>query len=245
MFDSTIFFTDNFQFQALFRDHLTIAFNAWGAIQPKVTEKLAHKQYDFLTADIQNLMESTTKKCGDDLIGFMGKSDFKILDKSGWNNELWQKVDAKSSAKNKLFLIGEIFVQIHWIWQFISNNKDTQLSRKQLNEFFMRTDTLRALVDNLALVCMNGESGKIGGEKKNPVREQCKVIIQSPEYNIRPSDARARLADTIQKIKDIYFDLYKEPLQKPNQKGGISPSDKTITNWFYEFSINHLPGKRA
>jgi hypothetical protein len=53
---------------------------------------LAHKQYDVLTADIQNLMESTTKKCGDDLIGFTGKLDLKILNKSGWNNELWQKV---------------------------------------------------------------------------------------------------------------------------------------------------------
>lgn len=245
MFDSTIFFADNFQFQALFRDHLTIAFNAWGTIQPEIMEKLAHKQYDVLTADIQNLMESTTKKCGDNLIGFMGKLDLKILNKSGLNDELWQKVDAKSSAENKLFLIGEIFVQIQWIWQFISNNKDTQLSRKQLNEFFMRTDTLRALVDNLALVCMNGESGKIGGKKKNPVREQCKVIIQSPEYNIRPSDARMHLADTIQKIKGIYFELYGEALQKPNKKGGGSPSDKTITNWIYEFSINHLPGKRA
>lgn len=245
MFDSTIFLTDNFQFQALFRDHLIIAFNAWGAIQPEIMEKLAHKQYDILTTDIQNLMENTTKKCGDDLIGFMGKYDLKILGKSRWNDELWQKVNAKSSTENKLFLIGEIFVQIHWIWQFISNNKDTLLSRKQLNEFFMRTDTLRALVDNLALVYMNGESGKIGGKKKNPVREQCKIIIQSPEYDIRPSDARVHLADTIQKIKDIYFGLYKEPVQKPNKKGGVSPSDKTITNWFYEFSTNNLPGKRA
>ena len=245
MFDSTIFFTANFQFQALFRDHLIIAFNAWGAIQPKIMEKLAHKQYDILTADIQNLMENTTKKCGDDLIGFMGKLDLKILNKSGWNDELWQKVDAKSSAENKLFLIGEIFIQIHWIWQFISNNKDTQLSRKHLNEFFMRTDALRALVDTLSLVCVNGESAKSGGEKTSPTRDRCKSIIQNPEYNIRPSDARMHLADTIQKIKGIYFELYGEALQKPNKKGGVSPSDKTITNWIYEFSINHLPGKRA
>ena len=245
MFDSTIFFTDNFQFQALFREHLTIVFNAWGTIQPEIMKKLAHKQYDVLTADIQNLMESTTKKCGDNLTGFMGKLDLKILNKSGWNDELWQKVDAKSSAENKLFLIGEIFIQIHWIWQFISNNKEAQLSRKQLNEFFMRTDTLRALVDTLSLVCVNGESAKSGGEKTSPTRDRCKSIIQNPEYNIRSSDTQMHLADTIKKIKDIYFETYGELLQKPNKKGGVTPCDKTITNWIYEFSTNNLPGKRA
>ena len=60
-------------------------------------------------------------------------------------------------------------------------------------------------------------------KKTNLTRDRCKAIIQSPEYNIRPSDAKVRLADTIQKIKDIYFDLYKEPVQKPNKKRRYQP----------------------
>ena len=42
-----------------------------------------------------------------------------------------------------------------------------------------------------------------------------------------------------------YFEIYGESLQKPNKKGSITPCDKTITNWLYEFSKNNLPEKRA
>ena len=238
------FFTDDFKFRSLFQNHLNIVFAAWGMVCPDIAEKLKHKQYDMLMADIQELMSNTAKKYGDRLVGFMTNPNQKMLIQSGFDKELWLKAGVQSSEENKLFLIGEIFIQIDWIWQFMSNN-NKPISRKQLNELFMRTDALRGIVDDLSTVCVNGKSAKSGGKKTNLTRDRCKAIIQSPEYNIRPSDARVHLADTIQKIKDIYFDIHKEPLQKPNKKGNISPSDKTITNWFYEFSINHLPGKRA
>lgn len=238
------FFTNDFKFRSLFQNHLNIAFAAWGTVCSDIIEKFESEQYEILAQDIQNLMTLTAKKYGDGLVGFMTNPNQKMLIQSGFDKELWLKAGVQSSEENKLFLIGEIFIQIDWIWQFMSNN-NKPISRKQLNELFMRTDALRGIVDDLSTVCVNGKSAKSGGKKTNLTRDRCKTIIQTPEYNIRPSDARVHLVNTIQKIKDIYFDLYKEPLQKPNQKGIISPSDKTITNWFYEFSTNNLPGKRA
>ena len=238
------FFTDDFKFRSLFQNHLNIVFAAWGMVCPDIAEKFEFEQYDVLAQDIQNLMILTAKKHGNGLVGFLTNTNQKMLIQSGFDKELWLKAGVQSSEENKLFLIGEIFIQIDWIWQFMSNN-NKPISRKQLNELFMRTDALRGIVDDLSTVCVNGKSAKSGGKKTNPIRDRCKIILQTPEYNIRPSDARVHLVNTIQKIKDIYFDLYKEPVQKPDKKGGVSPSDKTITNWFYEFSTNNLPGKRA
>ena len=240
----TDFFTNDFKFRSLFQNHLNIAFAAWGMVCPDIAEKFESEQYEVLAQDIQNLMTLTAKKYGDGLVGFMTNPNQKMLIQSGFDNELWGKAGVQSSEENKLFLIGEVFILVDQIWQQMSDKHKLELS-KDKNLFFMRTDTLRGMADDLSTVCVNGKNAKSGGKKTNTTRERCKAIIQMPEYNIRPSDARVHLADTIQKIKDIYFDLYKEPLQKLNQKGSISPSDKTITNWFYEFSINHLPGKRA
>lgn len=238
------FFTDDFKFRSLFQNHLNIAFAAWGTVCSDIIEKFESEQYEILAQDIQNLMILTAKKHGNGLVGFMTNPNQKMLIQFGFDKELWLKAGVQSSEENKLFLIGEIFIQIDWIWQFMSNN-NKPISRKQLKELFMRTDVLRGMVDDLSTVCVNGKSAKSGGKKTNPIRERCKTIIQSPEYNIRPSDARAHLADTIQRIKNIYFKKYGESLQKPNKKGNTTPCDKTITNWLYEFSNHDLPAKRA
>lgn len=240
----TDFFTDNFRFKSLFQTHLSIALTAWGIIRPDIAEKLKHKQYDILTTDIHDLMANTAKKYGGDLVGFLTPDNLKLYIQPDYEKELWRKAGVKSSEENKLFLIGEVFILVDQIWQLISEPHQLELP-KDKNLFFMRTDTLRGIVDDLSTVCVNGKSAKSGGKKTNPIRERCKIIIQTPEYNIRPSDAQVHLVNTIQKIKDIYFDLYKEPLQKQNKKGGVTPCDKTITNWFYEFSKNNLPDKRA
>lgn len=238
------FFTDDFKFRSLFQNHLNIVFAAWGMVCPDIAEKFEFEQYDVLAQDIQNLMILTAKKHGNGLVGFLTNTNQKMLIQSGFDNELWCKAGVQSSEENKLFLIGEIFIQIDWIWQFISNNNEP-LSRKQLKELFMRTDVLRGMVDDLSTVCVNGESAKSGGEKTSPTRDRCKSIIQNPEYNIRSSDTQMHLVDIIKKIKDIYFETYGELLQKPNKKGGVTPCDKTITNWIYELTTNNLPGKRA
>ena len=240
----TDFFTDNFRFKSLFQPHLSIALTAWGIIRPDIAEKLKHKQYDMLMADIQELMSNTAKKYGGDLVGFLTPDNLKSYIQPDYEKELWRKAGVKSSEENKLFLIGEVFILVDQIWQLISEPHQLELP-KDKNLFFMRTDTLRRIVDDLSTVCINGKNAKTGGEKRSTRQARCKAIIQSPEYNIRPSNAQTHLADTIQKIKDVYFEIYGESLQKPNKKGGITPCDKTITNWIYEFSINHLPGKRA
>ena len=240
----TDFFADNFRFKSLFQTHLSIALTAWGIIRPDIAEKLKHKQYDVLTADIHDLMANTAKKYGGDLVGFLTPGNRKLYIQPDYEKELWLKAGVKSSEENKLFLIGEVFILLDQIWQQMSEPHQLELP-KDKNLFFMRTDTLRGIVDDLSTVCINGKNAKTGGEKRNTRQARCKAIIQSPEYNIRPSNAQTHLADTIQKIKDVYFEIYGESLQKQNKKGGITPCDKTITNWIYEFSINHLPGKRA
>lgn len=240
----TDFFADNFRFKSLFQTHLSIALTAWGIIRPDIAEKLKHKQYDMLMADIQELMSNTAKKYGGDLVGFLTPDNLKLYIHPDYEKELWRKAGVKSSEENKLFLIGEVFILVDQIWQLISEPHQLELP-KDKNLFFMRTDTLRGIVDDLSTVCINGKNAKTGGEKRSTRQARCKAIIQSPEYNIRPSNAQTHLADTIQKIKDVYFEIYGESLQKPNKKGCITPCDKTITNWIYEFSINHLPGKRA
>ena len=240
----TDFFADNFRFKSLFQTHLSIALTAWGIIRPDIAEKLKHKQYDVLTADIHDLMANTAKKYGGDLVGFLTPGNRKLYIQPDYEKELWLKAGVKSSEENKLFLIGEVFILLDQIWQQMSEPHQLELP-KDKNLFFMRTDTLRGIVDDLSTVCINGKNAKTGGEKRSTRQARCKAIIQSPEYNIRPSNAQTHLADTIQKIKDVYFEIYGESLQKPNKKGGITPCDKTITNWIYEFSINHLPGKRA
>lgn len=240
----TDFFADNFRFKSLFQTHLSIALTAWGIIRPDIAEKLKHKQYNVLTADIHDLMANTAKKYGGDLVGFLTPGNRKLYIQPDYEKELWRKAGVKSSEENKLFLIGEVFILLDQIWQQMSEPYQLELP-KDKNLFFMRTDTLRGIVDDLSTVCINGKNAKTGGEKRSTRQTRCKAIIQSPEYNIRPSNAQTHLADTIQKIKDVYFEIYGESLQKPNKKGGITPCDKTITNWIYEFSINHLPGKRA
>lgn len=240
----TDFFADNFRFKSLFQTHLSIVLTAWGIIRPDIAEKLKHKQYDVLTADIHDLMANTAKKYGGDLVGFLTPGNRKLYMQPDYEKELWRKAGVKSSEENKLFLIGEVFILLDQIWQQMSEPHQLELP-KDKNLFFMRTDTLRGIVDDLSTVCINGKNAKTGGEKRSTRQARCKAIIQSPEYNIRPSNAQTLLADTIQKIKDVYFEIYGESLQKPNKKGGITPCDKTITNWIYEFSINHLPSKRA
>ncbi len=240
----TDFFADNFRFKSLFQTHLSIALTAWGIIRPDIAEKLKHKQYDVLTADIHDLMANTAKKYGGDLVGFLTPGNRKLYIQPDYEKELWRKAGVKSSEENKLFLIGEVFILVDKIWQLISEPHQLELP-KDKNLFFMRTDTLRGIVDDLSTVCINGKNAKTGGEKRSTRQARCKAIIQSPKYNIRPSNAQTHLADTIQKIKDVYFEIYGESLQKPNKTGSVTPCDKTIANWIYEFSINHLPGKRA
>lgn len=240
----TDFFTDNFRFKSLFQTNLSIALTAWGIIRPDIAEKLKHKQYDVLTADIHDLMANTAKKYGGDLVGFLTPDNLKLYIQPDYEKELWRKAGVKSSEENKLFLIGEVFILVDQIWQLISEPHQLELP-KDKNLFFMRTDTLRGIVDDLSTVCINAKNAKTGGEKRSTRQARCKAIIQSPEYNIRPSNAQTHLADTIQKIKDVYFEIYGESLQKQNKKGGVTPCDKTITNWFYEFSKNNLPDKRA
>ena len=240
----TDFFADNFRFKSLFQTHLSIALTAWGIIRPDIAEKLKHKQYDVLTANIHDLMANTAKKYGGDVGGFLTPGNRKLYIQPDYEKELWRKAGVKSSEENKLFLIGEVFILVDQIWQQMSEPHQLKLP-KDKNLFFMRTDTLRGIVDDLSTVCINGKNAKTGGEKRSTRQARCKAIIQSPEYNIRPSNAQTHLADTIQKIKDVYFEIYGESLQKPNKKAGITPCEKTITNWIYEFSINHLPGKRA
>lgn len=240
----TDFFADNFRFKSLFQTHLSIALTAWGIIRPDIAEKLKHKQYDMLMADIQELMSNTAKKYGGDLVGFLTPDNLKLYIQPDYEKELWRKAGVKSSEENKLFLIGEVFILIDQIWQQMTAPDQLKLP-KDIRLLFMRTDTLRGITDDLSTVCINGKNAKTGGEKRSTRQARCKAIIQSPEYNIGARDAQKHLAETIQKIKDIYFEMYGESLQKPNKKGGITPCDKTITNWLYEFSKNNLPDKRA
>lgn len=240
----TDFFTDNFNFQSLFQAHLSIALTAWGIIRPDISEKLKHKQYDVLTADIHDLMANTAQKYGRDLVGFLTPGNRKLYFQPDYEKELWLTAGVKSSKENKLFLIGEVFVLIDQIWQQMTAPDQLKLP-KDIRLLFMRTDTLRGITDDLSTVCINGKNAKTGGEKRSTRQARCKAIIQSPEYNIGARDAQKHLAETIQKIKDIYFEIYGESPQKPNKKGSITPCDKTITNWLYEFSKNNLPEKRV
>ena len=160
----TDFFTDNFKFQSLFQAHLSIALTAWGIIRPDISEKLKHKQYDVLTADIHDLMANTAQKYGRDLVGFLTPGNRKLYFQPDYEKELWLTAGVKSSKENKLFLIGEVFVLIDQIWQQMTAPDQLELP-KDIRLLFMRTDTLRGITDDLSTVCINGKNAKTGGEK--------------------------------------------------------------------------------
>lgn len=240
----SIFFTDDFKFQYIFQNYLNIAFTVWGILCPDIAEKLKNKNYKDLTTSIRQLELDTAKKHGNDLIGFLSKNNLKILQTSDWLNDIWTPSNIQTSEENKLFLIGESFILIENLWQQLSGINPLKTQRDR-NQFFMRTSTLRGIIDDLSMICVNNEHAKLGGQKTNSIRERCKLIIQTPEYNITSIKAKTHLTDTIQRIKNIYFKKYGESLQKPNKKGNTTPCDKTITNWLYEFSNHDLPAKRA
>ena len=170
----TDFFADNFRFKSLFQTHLSITLTAWGIIRPDIAEKLKHKQYDVLTADIHDLMANTAKKYGGDLVGFLTPGNRKLYIQPDYEKELWLKAGVKSSEENKLFLIGEVFILLDQIWQQMSEPHQLELP-KDKNLFFMRTDTLRGIVDDLSTVCINGKNAKTGGEKRNTRQARCKA----------------------------------------------------------------------
>lgn len=72
-------------------------------------------------------------------------------------------------------------------------------------------------------------------KKRSTRQARCKAIIQSPEYNIGARDAQKHLAETIQKIKDIYFEIYGESLQKPNKKVVLPHVTKQLLIGFMSF----------
>ena len=237
-----ILFANNIHFKNWFENYVTLALNAWSSICPDIANKLENRQYDDLDADIQKVMDDVCKKHGNTPISLLTANDRKMLpylQEDGWKN-----TGATSSKEAKLFLIGEIFIQIQWLWHLIPE-QDNTISRSDAIQIFSRATTLGILIENLSSVCVHGRNAKTGGEKRSVRQARCRDIIQSPEHNIRPSDAQKHLAETIQKIKDVYFEIYGESLQKPNKKAGVTPCDKTITNWIYEFTTNNLPDKRA
>lgn len=231
-----IVFTDNRQFKVLFDDYLTLAFDAWGITCPEIAEKYESNQYEALATDIQQLMDNICKKQGNGPISFLSTSEHKILSATNWNDAGWTTIGTTSTEEYVLFLIGEIFIQIQWLWHLIPA-QDKCASRTDTLAIHTRSCALGQLSTELAKRISLVKSGKNGGEKTNPIRERCKAIIQSPEYNITATDAGKRMPAIVQKLKNIYHSKYDEFPQRKLKNGKIVKfSDKTLANWIFDFT---------
>ena len=225
-----IVFTDNRQFRVLFDEYLTLAFNAWGLMCPEIAEKLACKQYEILSVDIQKIMDEVCKKHGNAPISFLSALERKMLSATNWNDNGWVTSGATSTEKYILFLIGEIFIQIQWLWHLIPT-QGNQASRTDALAICTRSCALGQLSTELAKRTSLTRSGKVGGEKLSTVRTRCEKIIRAHDCDVKDENSKIRLVETRKKLKDVYFELYGTPLQKRNKSGELTPCDNTINKW--------------
>ena len=121
---------------------------------PEIAEKLACKQYKILSVDIQKIMDEVFKKHGNAPISFLNALERKMLSATNWNDNGWVTSGATSTEKYILFLIGEIFIQIQWLWHLIPT-QGNQASR---------TDALAIYTGNVAV-----KNRRKRGEKEHPI----------------------------------------------------------------------------
>lgn len=241
-------------YQTLFSKYLAVAFEALSQANPKVRILLDNGNSDELIAIIEELVRQVAAHDYNPFGHGVGwhrttvpeeSEFFKGIDNvfSRWDalhigstSNLRQSI-SRFELDERMYFIGEIFLNIDRVWTLLHQSDDERNPNLFAREIFNRIGILDDAYDRLVTLCVAAAKGKRGGASKGIKRTRCRGIIQDPTYGFKTVDKRVNpVKDNIRRLKAVYESIYRESLQTQNSKGKLSPTDRTLENWLYEFA---------
>lgn len=236
---------ENLHFSKCFARPLFFAFALWSQENIQINKLLADKNFDALKVKINELV--TKAIAFDNTFHFSGicfKEEERVLQQF---DNIFSDAEAKLNVTSLItpkycsknlkltqnqFLIAELFLNIDRAWTLLEC-PDTKNMNKYKYTIISCIMYIRELSYSLAQSYIAGQKGEIGRLKRPAKRNACISIIQSPTYLFQRINARNGnpAQDNIQKLKDLYQQIHGAPLQEPNKKGVLTPSDRTIEDW--------------
>lgn len=235
----------NLHFRKCFARPLFFAFALWGQENIQIKKLLADKNFDVLKVKIDELV---TKAIGFDrayhFSGICFKEEEHVLQQV---NNIFSDAETELNATSLItseycsrhlkltqnqFLIAELFLNIDRAWTLLECPDPQRMNKYKCN-IISCVMYIRELSYSLAQSYIAGQKGEIGRLNRTTKRDACISIIQCPTYLFQRINARNGnpAQDNIQKLKDLYQQIHGAPLQEPNKKGVLTPSDRTIEDW--------------